>query len=67
MDLLEYQSKMVLKKFGVKVGYFGLASNLSEVIDIANKLKLQSALIKPQSHRIKKVHFAQDYNGILDA
>lgn len=67
MDLLEYQSKMVLKKFGVKVGYFGLASNLSEVASIANKLQLSSALIKPQSHHTKKVRFASDFNGILDA
>ena len=66
MDLLEYQSKMALKKFGLQFGHFGLANDIDQAAYIANKLQLKKAAVIPQVHRANPIYFADDIQDILD-
>ena len=50
MHVHEYQAKEILKKFGLPIPEFGVASNLDEVKQIIKNLNLQSAVIKIQVH-----------------
>lgn len=50
MHLHEYQAKAVLKRYGVEVTAFGVASNESEVDTVIENLGLDKAVIKVQVH-----------------
>lgn len=50
MNLHEYQAKEILKKYGVPIPEFGVASSLEEAKKIAHKLGLKEAVIKIQVH-----------------
>jgi succinyl-CoA synthetase beta subunit len=50
MNLHEYQAKNVLKKFGVFIPDFGVAASVEEAVEVAQKLKLESAVLKVQIH-----------------
>lgn len=50
MNLHEYQAKKILKKYGVPVPEFGVASTVEEAKKIAGELHLHSAVIKIQVH-----------------
>ena len=50
MHLHEYQAKTVLKRYGVAVTPFGVASNEKEVEKAIQELKLEKAVIKVQVH-----------------
>ena len=50
MNLHEYQAKKILKKYGVLIPKFGIASSVEEAKKIAHKLKLEEAVIKIQVH-----------------
>ncbi len=50
MHLHEYQSKTVLKRYGVEVTPFGVASNFEEVESVIKSLGLEKAVIKIQVH-----------------
>src|SRR3989338_11520 len=50
MNLHEYQAKKVLKKFGVQVPDFGVASSVEEAKRIGDELHLDQAVIKIQVH-----------------
>lgn len=50
MNLHEYQAKEVLKKFGVKMPAFGVASSPKEATQIAERLGLSKAVLKVQVH-----------------
>jgi len=50
MHLHEYQSKTVLKRYGVVVTPFGVASNAEEVESVIKTLELNKAVIKVQVH-----------------
>lgn len=50
MNLHEYQAKKILKKFGVPIPDFGVASNVDEAAKIAEELHLDQAVIKIQVH-----------------
>lgn len=50
MHLHEYQSKKVLKEYGIPVTPFGVASNKQEVKDVIDTLNLDSAVVKVQIH-----------------
>lgn len=49
MELFEYQSQMILKKFGMKVAPFGIATDPHQAVSIAKALDLKHAVIKLQS------------------
>ena len=50
MHLHEYQSKTVLKRYGVEVTPFGVASNEKEVETVIKALELKKAVVKVQVH-----------------
>jgi succinyl-CoA synthetase beta subunit len=50
MHLHEYQSKKVLKAYGIPITPFGVASNNQEVKDIIESLNLTHAVVKVQIH-----------------
>ncbi len=50
MHLHEYQAKMILKRYGVAVTPFGVASNAQEVATVIETLELNKAVIKVQVH-----------------
>jgi succinyl-CoA synthetase beta subunit len=50
MNTHEYQAKEVLKKYGVPIPDFGVATKRSEVEQVINALKLKEAVVKIQVH-----------------
>lgn len=50
MNLHEYQAKNLLKRYGVPVPDFDVATNIEEAQGIAKKLKLEKAVLKIQVH-----------------
>lgn len=50
MHLHEYQSKNVLKAYGIPITPFGVASNKQEVKDVIESLNLTHAVVKVQIH-----------------
>jgi succinyl-CoA synthetase beta subunit len=71
MNLHEYQSKEVLKKFGIPIPEFGVASNMHEVKHCIDKLHLTQAVVKIQVHaggrgKAGGVKFAKSKEEILD-
>jgi succinyl-CoA synthetase beta subunit len=50
MNLHEYQAKKVLKRYGVPIPEFGVASTVEEAKRIANELGLHQAVLKIQVH-----------------
>lgn len=71
MNLHEYQSKEVLKKFGIPIPEFGVASNMHEVKECIERLHLTQAVIKIQVHaggrgKAGGVKFAKSKEEILE-
>ena len=50
MNLHEYQSKEILKKYGIPIPEFGVASNAHEVKHLIERLRLTEAVVKIQVH-----------------
>ena len=50
MNLHEYQAKKILRKFGMPVPDFGVASSVEEARRIAADLDLDRAVVKIQVH-----------------
>ena len=50
MDLHEYQAKKVLKKYGIPVPDFGVATSPHEAKEVASSMNLKEAVIKIQVH-----------------
>ncbi|HSX04112.1 MAG TPA: ADP-forming succinate--CoA ligase subunit beta [Rhabdochlamydiaceae bacterium] len=50
MNTHEYQAKEILKKYGIPIPDFGVASNEKEVRAVIESLKLKEAVIKIQVH-----------------
>lgn len=50
MNVHEYQAKEILKKYGIPIPDFGVASNDNEVEAIIKKLNLKEAVVKIQVH-----------------
>ncbi|NGX58934.1 MAG: Succinyl-CoA ligase [ADP-forming] subunit beta [Chlamydiae bacterium] len=50
MNVHEYQAKEILKKYGIPIPDFGVASNEKEVQEVINRLGLNEAVIKIQVH-----------------
>lgn len=50
MNLHEYQAKKILKKYGMPIPDFGVASQIDEVRRIADELQLKEAVLKIQVH-----------------
>lgn len=50
MNLHEYQAKKILKKYGMPIPEFAVASQVDEVRRIAEELHLQEAVLKIQVH-----------------
>ncbi|PIS03330.1 MAG: ADP-forming succinate--CoA ligase subunit beta [Chlamydiae bacterium CG10_big_fil_rev_8_21_14_0_10_42_34] len=50
MNLHEYQAKKILKKFGVSIPEFGVASSVEEAQNVADNLGLAEAVLKIQVH-----------------
>lgn len=50
MNTHEYQAKEILKSYGIPVPEFAVASNLEELEEIVNRLKLVEAVLKIQVH-----------------
>ncbi len=50
MNIHEYQAKEILRKYGIPIPDFGVASNLKEVDEVIKKLNLKEAVVKIQVH-----------------
>ncbi len=50
MNLHEYQAKKILKKYGVPIPEFGVASSVEEAKKVADELQLTTAVLKIQVH-----------------
>ncbi len=50
MNLHEYQAKDVLKRFGIDIPEYGVASSVEEAMQVAKKLGVSSAVLKIQVH-----------------
>ena len=50
MNLHEYQAKNILKKYGVHVPPYGVASSIEEAVKAAHELHLSQAVLKIQVH-----------------
>ena len=50
MNLHEYQAKEILKRYGIPIPDFGVASNEQEVNKVIERLKLTEAVVKIQVH-----------------
>lgn len=50
MNLHEYQAKKILKRFGIPISEFGVASSVEEARRIAEELHLDRAVLKIQVH-----------------
>ena len=71
MNLHEYQAKEVLKKYGIPIPPFGIASNAREVKNLIETLHLTKAVVKIQVHaggrgKAGGVKFAQSKEEILE-
>lgn len=71
MNLHEYQSKELLKKWDIPIPEFGVASNQAEAKKIVEKLKLDQAIVKIQVHaggrgKAGGVKFAKTKAAILE-
>jgi len=72
MNLHEYQAKKILRKRGVPIPDFGIASSTEEVKEIINQLDLDEAVVKIQVHaggrgKAGGVKFAKSKEEIIDA
>jgi len=70
MNTHEYQAKQILKRYGVPIPDFGVASNRHEVEKIIRDLNLDEAVIKIQVHaggrgKAGGVKFAKGHDNIL--
>ncbi len=50
MNLHEYQAKKVLKKYGIPIPKFGVASNVEQAKQVVKELGLEKAVLKIQVH-----------------
>lgn len=50
MNLHEYQAKKILKKYGIPIPEFGIASSAEEAKNVAEELGLEEAVLKIQVH-----------------
>jgi succinyl-CoA synthetase beta subunit len=50
MNLHEYQAKKILKKYGIPIPEFGVASTVEEARRVADELHLSAAVLKIQVH-----------------
>lgn len=50
MNIHEFQAKQILKRYGIPIPDFGVASNEKEVKQIIEELKLTEAMVKIQVH-----------------
>jgi len=50
MNIHEYQAKKILKKYGIPIPDFGIASNEKEVQEVIDSLGLSEAVVKIQVH-----------------
>lgn len=50
MHLHEYQAKQILKKKGIPIPDFGVASSVEEAVEVAKALNLDEAVVKIQVH-----------------
>lgn len=50
MNIHEYQAKEILKKYGIPMPEYGVASNDKEVADVMRALNLKEAIVKIQVH-----------------
>ena len=50
MNTHEYQAKQILKKYGVPIPPFGVASSVHEAEKVVDALHLASAVVKIQVH-----------------
>lgn len=71
MDLHEYQAKMILRKYGILIPDFAVASNFSEVRQIIDNKQWNQAVIKIQVHaggrgKAGGVKLAKNRQEILD-
>lgn len=71
MNLHEFQSKKILKRYGIPVPAFGVASNKEEVKNVIDTLNLDSAVVKVQVHaggrgKAGGVKFAHSPEEILE-
>jgi len=70
MNTHEYQAKWILKKYGIPIPEFGVASSLGEVETIVQQLNLEEAIVKIQVHaggrgKAGGVKFAKSREEIL--
>lgn len=71
MNTHEYQAKEILKKYGIPIPDFGVASNEKEVRAVIDRLKLKEAVIKIQVHaggrgKAGGVKFAKSAKEIIE-
>ncbi len=71
MNLHEFQSKKILKRYGIPIPAFGVASNKEEVKNIIDTMNLDSAVVKVQVHaggrgKAGGVKFAHSPEEILE-
>lgn len=71
MDIHEFQAKEILKKYGIPVPDFAVASNLKQVENAIDAMGLEKAVIKVQVHaggrgKAGGVKLAQNRQEILD-
>lgn len=71
MDIHEFQAKEILKKYGIPVPDFAVVSNLKQVEEVIQSMKLDQAVVKVQVHaggrgKAGGVKLAQNPQQILD-
>ena len=71
MDIHEFQAKEILKKYGIPAPDFAVVSNLQQVTEAINLMRLEKAVIKVQVHaggrgKAGGVKLAQNRHEILD-
>ncbi|MBS0625182.1 MAG: ADP-forming succinate--CoA ligase subunit beta [Verrucomicrobia bacterium] len=71
MNLHEYQAKKILKKYGIPIPPFGVASSVEEAMRVAHELHLVQAVVKIQVHaggrgKAGGVKFAKAQNQIAE-
>lgn len=72
MDIHEYQAKIILSKYGIKVPPFDVVSDLEDVHRVINEKKLKEAVVKVQVHaggrgKAGGVKLARSHQEILDS
>ncbi len=50
MNLHEFQTKLILRKYGIPVPEFSIISELSEIREVVEKKNLEQAVLKIQVH-----------------